>query len=342
MKIASVPQAILCSLLAHLAGAQSQPAARVGNADVSVAEVDALAGERLTKVRNEEYQIRRQVLAGLIEKRLIEAEASARKISPAELEKTEITSKMEAVTLEQTRAVYEATPQKYTSMSQEQALSQIATVLQRTRLAAARKEFLTAVRKKYGVKVFLDAPKVVVDSTGAPARGPAGAPVTMVAFSDFQCPYCLRVNPTLKALEMKYAGQIRIVFKDFPLGIHKDARKASEAGQCAAEQGKFWEMHDKMFANQQKLQPDSLKAFAKEIGLDAPTFASCLDSGKTAAKVAADMAQGTKHGVTGTPTFFINGRYLSGAQSIDKFAEIIDDELSRAQERRPQGPGGNR
>ena len=94
-------------------------------------------------------------------------------------------------------------------------------------------------------------------------------------------------------------------------------------------------MHDKMFANQQKLQTDSLKVFAKEIGLDGAAFASCLDSGKTAAKVAADVAQGTKHGVTGTPTFFINGRFLSGAQSIEKFAEIIDDELSRAQERRP-------
>mgnify|MGYP000664852899 CR=1 FL=1 len=322
-------------LSAGVAVAQSQPAARVGTADVSIADVDAIAAERLTKVRNEEYQIRRQVLDGLIEKRLIEAEAAARGVSAAELEKSEITSKVEAVTLEQTRAVYESAPEKYTSMSQEQALSQIATVLQRTRLAAARKEFLTSARKKYGVKVFLDAPRVVIDSAGAPTKGPAGAAVTMIAFSDFQCPYCVRVNPTLKALEAKYPGKLRIAFKDFPLGIHKEARKASEAGQCAAEQGKFWEMHDKMFANQQKLQPDSLKAFAKEVGLDGATFASCLDSGKTAARVAADVAQGAKHGVTGTPTFFINGRFLSGAHSIEKFTEIIDEELSRAQGGRP-------
>ena len=139
----------VAALLASVAAAQLQPAARVGGTDIPIADVDALAAERMAKVRNEECQIRRQVLDGLIEKRLIEAEASARKISPAELEKAEITSKMEAVTLEQTRAVYQATPEKYASMSEEQALSQIATFLQRTRLAAARKNVLTAVRQKY-------------------------------------------------------------------------------------------------------------------------------------------------------------------------------------------------
>ena len=335
MKRTAAVIALTATLLAGQAIAQVQPAARVGTADVSIAELDALAAERLTKVRNEEYQLRRQVLDGLIERRLIEAEAKARGVSPADLEKSEIGSKVEAVTIEQSRAVYESAPEKYSSMSQEQALSQIATGLQRTRLAAARKEFFTAARRKHHVKVFLDAPKVVIDSAGAPFKGPATAPVTMITFSDFQCPYCVRVNPTLKALEAKYPGKLRIAFRDFPLGIHREARKAAEAGQCAAEQGKFWEMHDKMFANQQKLQPDSLKVFAKEIGLEGAGFASCLDSGKTAARVAADMALGAKHGVTGTPTFFINGRYLSGAHSIEKFAEIIDDELSRAQERQP-------
>lgn len=335
MKRTAAVIALTATLLEGLATAQVHPAARVGTADVSIAELDALAAERLTKVRNEEYQIRRQVLEGLIERRLIEAEAKARGISSAELEKADITLKAEAVTPEQARAVLDSAPEKYATISQEQALSQIATALQRTRIAAARKTFLVAARKKHGVTVFLDAPKVSVDSTGAPTKGPAEAPITMVTFSDFQCPYCVRVNPTLKALETKYAGKLRIAFKDFPLGIHKEARKAAEAGQCASEQGKFWEMHDKMFANQQKLQTDSLKSLAKEIGLDGSAFASCLDSGRTAARVAADVAQGTRHGVTGTPTFFINGRFLSGAQSIEKFSEIIDEELSRAADRRP-------
>lgn len=326
---------VLMTLMLLPLSAGAQDAANVGGVAVSIKELDAMAAERLTKVRNEEYQVRRQVLDGLIERRLIEAEARARGVSPTDLERSEISSKVEGVTIEQTRAVYESAPEKYSSMSQEQALGQIKTGLQRTRLAAARKEFFTAARRKHNVKVFLDAPKVAIDTAGAPFKGPATAPVTMIAFSDFQCPYCVRVNPTLKALEAKYPGKLRIAFKDFPLGIHREAQKAAEAGQCAAEQGKFWEMHDKMFANQQKLQPDSLKAFAKEIGLEGPAFGSCLDSGKTAARVAADMALGAKHGVTGTPTFFINGRYLSGAHSIEKSAEIIDDELSRAQERQP-------
>lgn len=198
MKRTAAVIALIATLAQGQASAQVQPAARIGATDVSIADVDALAAERLTKVRNEEYQIRRQVLDGLIERRLIEAEAKARGVPPAELEKAEITSKAETVTLEQARAVLDSAPEKYASMSQEQALSQIATGLQRTRLAAARKAFFVAARKKHGVTVFLDAPKVTIDSAGAPAKGPAEAPVTMVAFSDFQCPYCLRVNPADK------------------------------------------------------------------------------------------------------------------------------------------------
>ena len=235
MRIPSVPHACYVSLLACLASGQVQPAARVGGADVSIADVDTLAAERLTKVRNEEYQIRRQVLDGLIERRLIEAEAKARGVPPAELEKAEITSKAETVTLEQARAVLDSAPEKYASMSQEQALSQIATVLQRTRLAAARKAFFVAARKKHGVTVFLDAPKVTIDSAGAPAKGPAEAPVTLVAFSDFQCPYCLRVNPTLKALEAKYAGKDPNRLQGLPA---RDSQRGSQGVGGGAVRGR--------------------------------------------------------------------------------------------------------
>jgi len=326
--------ALVIAQLTSSAVAQTQPAARVGSADVSIAELDALAAGRLAKVRNDEYQIRRQVLEGLVEKRLMKAEATARKISPADLEKAEVIGKAEAVTPEQSRAVYEASPEKYGTLTRDQALAQIASGLQRTRLAQARKTFLTGLRAKYGVKVFLEAPRVTIDIAGAPTKGPAGAPVTLVAFSDFQCPYCQRVNPTLKALEAKYPGKLRIAFRDFPLSIHSNAVKAAEAGQCAAEQGKFWEMYDVIFANQQKLQSDSLKALAKGIGLDQTRFDECLDSGRMTARIKASMAQGTSHGVSATPSFFINGRFLSGAQGVEKFAEIIDDELSRAQDRK--------
>jgi protein-disulfide isomerase len=125
-----------------------------------------------------------------------------------------------------------------------------------------------------------------------------------------------------------YAGKVRLVFRNFPLPFHSKAPKAAEAGLCANEQGKFWEMHDQMFGNQQALSPDDLKASAKKLGLDSAKFDSCLDSSKYAAQVKKDAEAGKEAGVSGTPAFFINGRMISGAQPFEKFKEIIDQELA--------------
>jgi protein-disulfide isomerase len=140
------------------------------------------------------------------------------------------------------------------------------------------------------------------------------------------------VNPTLKQVEEKYGDKLRLVYRDFPLvQIHNNAAKAAEAGECAHEQGKFWEMHDKLFADQSKLQVEALKHAATEIGLDAEKFNQCLDSAKYAAEVQQDADEGARYGVTGTPAFFINGRLLSGAQPLEAFTQVIDEELARAQ-----------
>jgi len=140
------------------------------------------------------------------------------------------------------------------------------------------------------------------------------------------------VNPTLKQVEDKYGDKVRVVFRDFPLvQIHKDAAKAAEAGECAHEQGKFWEMHDRLFADQSKLQVEALKQKATEIGLDAEKFNQCLDSSKYAAEVQKDVDEGARYGVTGTPAFFINGRMLGGAQPVEAFMQVIDEELARVQ-----------
>jgi protein-disulfide isomerase len=152
----------------------------------------------------------------------------------------------------------------------------------------------------------------------------------MVEFSDFQCPYCGRVTPTLKQLEDRFGDKLRVVFRDYPLPIHPQAPKAAEAAGCAAEQGKFWEMHDRLFANQSKLQVDDLKQHALDLGLNPEQFNQCLDSGKREAAWKKDIEEGTRYGVSGTPAFFINGRLMSGAQPYDNFARIIEDELVRA------------
>ncbi len=146
-------------------------------------------------------------------------------------------------------------------------------------------------------------------------------------YSDFQCSYCKRVVPTVKQLEELYGDKIRFEYKHFPLGFHKDAQKASEASECARDQDKFWEYHDKLFANQQVLDISSLKKYAKELGLDSITFDSCLDNGDKAELVKSQMLEGQSKGVTGTPAFIINGELISGAQPIESFIPIIEKAL---------------
>ncbi len=172
-------------------------------------------------------------------------------------------------------------------------------------------------------------PVANIDIGGAPVKGPKNAPVTIVAFSDFQCPFCSRVVPTLHELEKQYEGKIKVAFKNQPLPFHQNARIAANAGLAANEQGKFWEMHDKMFANQQALDRASLERYAQEIGLDMGKFKSALDSNKFDAQVTKDSNEGQAIGANGTPTFFINGRQLVGAQPIEQFKALIDEELKK-------------
>lgn len=163
-----------------------------------------------------------------------------------------------------------------------------------------------------------------------PAFGPEDAPVTIVEFSDFECPFCARFrSETFDALAEQYDGQIRFVYRDFPLSsIHPDAQKAAEAAECADDQGMFWEMHDVIFANQSNMGVAALSGFAEDLELDMSDFDECLNNGKYADEVLADLQEGQTYGVTGTPTFFINGVRLVGAQPLSAFQAIIDQELA--------------
>ncbi|MBM4778539.1 MAG: thioredoxin domain-containing protein [Archangiaceae bacterium] len=173
--------------------------------------------------------------------------------------------------------------------------------------------------------------KIVTDIniTGAPVNGPKNAPVTIIAFSDFQCPFCSRVVPTLHDLEKQYQGKIKVVFKHQPLPFHNNAKPAAMASMAANEQGKFWEYHDKLFANQQALDRPSLERYAEELKLDMGKFRAALDSNKFDKYITDDSNEGMRVGANGTPTFFINGRQVVGAQPIDAFKAVIDDELKK-------------
>jgi protein-disulfide isomerase len=184
------------------------------------------------------------------------------------------------------------------------------------------------LQKQANLKLDLPQPRIQVAAEG-PTRGPKDAPVTIVEFSDFECPYCGSAFETVEQVMNAYAGKVRLVYRQFPLSFHPHAAKAAEASLCAAEQGKFWEYHDVLFKNQKKLEPTDLKAHATEVGIDAQKFGQCLDSGDKKAAVDADQKAGLAAGVGGTPAFFINGIFLNGAQPIDEFKKVIDGELAR-------------
>ena len=173
---------------------------------------------------------------------------------------------------------------------------------------------------------------VAVSVDDDPSWGPEDAPVTIVEFSDFQCPFCSRFfSQTYPQIKQEYEGQVRFVYRDFPLtSLHENAQKAAEASECANEQGKFWDYHDMLFNNQAALDVASLKGYASQLGLDSTAFDQCLDSGKYTEEVQKDYQEGVSYGVTGTPAFFINGVSLIGAQPYANFKAAIDAALQEA------------
>ena len=173
---------------------------------------------------------------------------------------------------------------------------------------------------------LLDDP-VSIPVAGAPAIGPSNAPVTLIEFSDFQCPYCVKAVPQLHALLEAYPTQIKLIFKEYPLEIHSQAAFAALAAEAANKQGKFWPMHDALFAHRQDLSRSSVLAIAKGLGLDMKRFEADLDSPQTKQTVVRDIQDGDRAGVEGTPTLFINGQRYNGAIALDALRPVLDAQL---------------
>lgn len=172
--------------------------------------------------------------------------------------------------------------------------------------------------------------RYTIDIATAPIKGPAGAPVTITEFSEFQCPFCRRATPTLKRIEEVYAGKVRIAWKNLPLtSIHEHAMAAALAAEAARNQGKFWEYHDKLFENQEHLEAADLKRYAEELGLDLRRFEADQQDLQKKKLIEADMDQARELKISSTPSFFINGRYLRGALPFEALSKVIDEELTR-------------
>jgi len=323
---------IFAFAVAARAAAPSNVLAEIDGEVITAEEVEKSLGNSLAQLQEQIYNLKREKIESMIADKLLAKEAARQKISVTALLDKEITAKVGLVTEQEVEDFYQKNKARIRG-EEATVRPQIRSYLQNQKLAARREEFIKSLEAKSKIVMRLQPPplfRAEVSAAGAPFRGGEKARVTIVKFEDFECPFCKQAQPTFEQLEAKYKDRIKVAHRDFPLdSIHPQARRAAEAARCANEQGKFWSYHDKLYSISPKLSPDDLKAAAKEVGLNVSQFEECLESGKYKAAVQKDAEEGNRLGITGTPAFYINGRVISGAQPIESFTKIIDDELAR-------------
>ncbi len=318
-----------CSAQTVPLGSAGEPIATVAGQPIYEQDLVPELGSRWLQLRNQEYEVKSKALEDLIRKRVIEAEAKKRGISSDKLQEEEVDSTIPDPTDDEVEGYYIAVKNEIKQPFQE-AKPMLRKAVKLLKIAEARQGYADSLRAKADIVVLLRPPTVEVGyDDSARVRGDPRAPVTIVEFSDFQCPYCKKAQATLKDLLAKYNGRVKLAYRDFPMrALHPQAQIAAEAGRCAEEQGKFWEYHDALYADQSKLDEADLVAHARSLGLDEKSFQSCLKAGKFKAQIEQDVQEGTKVGVAGTPGFFINGIFVNGAQPEAEFEKIINRELA--------------
>jgi len=267
-------------------------------------------------------------LEDLVNQKVIEAEAGRKSLPADKLLERQVDAKVGDPSEAELQAYY---------LGQKDRLNrpiagieqQLRAAFRQSRIQQARQDYLKSLREEAGVAILLRPPKVELVADPGRLRGDPKAPVVIVEFSDYQCPFCQGAEATLKEVLARYEGRVSLGYLDFPLQqIHPQAQIAAEASRCAAEQGKFWEFHDLLFANPGMLQQAGLIQQARQLHLDEKSFDACLTGGKFRGAVQADYEDGLKAGVNGTPAFFINGIFLGGNQPVSEFIRIIESELT--------------
>jgi protein-disulfide isomerase len=286
---------------------------------------------QLFQLRLQEYEVKIRALENLVNEKLLETEAKKKGMSGQKVLEQEVDGKVAEPTEAELQALY-IVQKEQLNRSYDEIKPQLLQLLKKAKIQEAREDYYQRLRKQAGVSIFLSKPKVEVAYDPARLRGNPKAPVVIVEFSDFQCAYCQSVQPTLKNLLTKYEGRVNLGYRDLPVrDIHPQAQLAAEAARCAGEQGQFWEYHDLLFANQNKLDNPGLVELARGLKLDEKQFDSCLSSGKYTQKIEEDRQAALRAGVSGTPGFFINGNMLSGNVPQDSFEKIIQAELAVSQ-----------
>ena len=312
------------------AAGTGQPLATVGDKTITQGDVELHIAARLVELDNERYEAMKQGLDELVAEELFAQEAKARGVTPEALEEQEIVAKIPEPTDADVQKVYDENKDRLQGQSLDQIKPRIVAYLKGQQGMQRREAYIAELRGKHKTTVALKPPVVEVATAGRPEKGGKNAAVTIIEFSDYECPFCKRAEDVVDQVMSTYGDKVKVVFRDFPLPFHANARPAAEAANCAASQGKFWEYHGKLFDNQAALTPDKLNGYAAEVGLDQQKFSECLAQKPHAAAIDKDIEDGQKVGVSGTPAFFINGRMLSGAQPFEKFKELIDEELAAA------------
>ena len=341
----TLPALVLTILLMagtlHAQHTDPQPVAVVNGQHILLEELESAAAEDLDKLEARKVQFDLEVkrdreaaletaLETLMKDRVLAAEAASRRITAGDLIEIDVNSKVAPPSDEAVVEFYNAN-KSYMEGSLGDNAASIRAYLRDQRRQALVDALVEDLKRKYGAVSLVEPTRLAIPTDGRPSKGPEHAPITLAEFSDFQCPYCRALFPTLQKIVSDYKDTVRIVYLQFPLAdIHPQALKAAEASLCAWEQGKFWEMHDAMFADQGNLGIEALKRKAAALSLDAESFGTCLESGKHFADVRNDVREGVKAGVSGTPALFVNGRMLVGNQPYSEIRKVIEDELRRA------------
>ncbi len=322
---------------APAAASTAQAVAFVGDKPISAADVEARVKARIFRARQEAYDAQVEGVKALAFDLVQEQEAAKLGLTREAFYKREVTEKTPEPSNDEVQQIF-TTYRARLPKDDEAAKAEVRRAL-RDRNAAQRVEaFKTQLLGGAKLRFVIEPPRLAVPlETSNPTIGPAAAAVTLVEFSDFQCPYCQRAQATIKQLRDEYGDRVRFAFKQLPLGMPPQARLGAESALCAADQGKYWEARTWLFAHQGGVTVEALKAWAKEAGIDEAAYAKCVDGHARAKDVDSDMAVATSLATSSTPAFFVNGRLIEGALPVQQFREVIDDELARAAAR-PASP----
>ncbi len=318
---------------------ESQPLAILGGQPIGEDELPASEQAQLLRMMEQVYSVRLRALHAVLDKKLVEAEAKKKGVTVDELFRLEVSSKVPDPTEEQIKANYESRPelrsQPYDAVKEKIKAGLKGVATQKAQMTYVQGLMQEAMNNG-SLELLISPPKIELTVDPSRLRGDPKAPVTIIEFSDFSCPFCRKAEASVNEVLAKYPGKVQLSYRDFPLRqLHPNAQLAAEASRCAGEQGKYWEYHDLLFANPDKQDHNGLLAGAHSLKLDDQKFDACLTSGRSAGKVESDTQMGGRAGMVGTPGFFINGTFLSGAQPPAVFEKIIDAKLAAAGKEHP-------